>query len=162
MNPIFTKSSVEAALNEDDIEIFRLVIEKRFNEHIKLTKHFPNEFHLFEHQYQQYQPYLFPSISILEEKYFTKVTVADYFHISYVKLKNKAILKFFIKKELVLEISMTLKQLDAIIDKYDLDIEETLSSRRYYLVYAGTFLKNDKLIVTSKLQDLKLIKIAYK
>lgn len=165
MIPIFTKSSVEAKLSDGDIDIFKQVVEKRFNEHTKLNKRFETIFSLEREEYQQYQPYLYPSLSIMEEKYFTKATLADRFKINYVELKNKAIIKCYVEDELVVEISVTLKQLDSIIEKYNLDIdqEDVVSSKKtHYLIYAGTFMKNDKNILTSKLVDLRLIKIAYK
>lgn len=165
MVPIFTKSSVEAKMDDNDIDIFKQVVEKRFNEHTKLNKKFETIFKLNDDEYQQYQPYLFSSIAIIEQKYFTKATLTDRFKLSYVELKNKIILKAYLEDILVLEISLTKSQFDAILEKYDIELttqDVKDISKTYYLIYAGTFMKNEKEILTSKLTDLRLIKIAYK
>ncbi|MGL5020474.1 MAG: hypothetical protein ACRC5R_00405 [Mycoplasmatales bacterium] len=160
MNPLFSKSSVEVVLSEKDIDIFKQVVEKRFNEHTKLNKWFENEFKLSDSEYQQYQPYVFDSINLLEPKMFVKAVLADRFVISLKILKNKAFIKCFKDDELVLEISCSKKQIEAIEDKYDINLDNI--NKEYYLIYASTFMRNDHYILTSKLIDLRLIKIAYK
>jgi hypothetical protein len=158
--PIFTKSSVEAKLNDFDIDIFNKVVEKRFNEHTKLNKWFENDFKLKEDQYSQYQPYLFEELNQLENKWFTKACLTQRFDISAVVLKNKVILRCLQDDVLCLEISITKNQFAAINEKYDLLLDK--KTENLYLIIAGTFMKNENNILTTKLENLRVIKLAYK
>lgn len=165
MTPIFTKSSAEAKITDIDNEIFKKVVEKRFNEHTGLNKLFENDFRLQDGQYEQYQPYKFDAINELEEKFFVKACLTDRFKMNYKELKNKTLLCAYVDNKLVLEISMTMKQLDAILDKYEVNLstdEPKLITATKYLFYAGTFMRNEKGILTSKLTNLNLIKMSYK
>jgi hypothetical protein len=158
--PVFTKSSVDAKLSEVDIDIFNKVVEKRFNEYTKLNKWFESEFNLNEDQYSQYQPYPFLEINQLENKWFTKACMTERFDISAVVLKNKVILKCLQDGVVCLEISVSKNQFSAINEKYDLLLDQ--KSENLYLIIAGTFMRNDSNILTTKLENLRVIKLAYK
>lgn len=162
MLPEFTKSSPLAKINEEDLLIFQKVVELKFNERTKLNRFFDNDFKLEKDQYQMYQPYLFDVLNKLEEKYFVKLLLTDLFNLSVLKLKKKVILKGHIDSKLVLEISMSSSQLDAICEKYHLDLDEDINEKNSFLIYAGTFIKNENGVLTSKLTDLRLLKIAYR
>lgn len=157
MNPIFTKSSVEAKITDLDFEIFQKVVELKYNQKTNLIELFDNDFKLNEAQYQQYQPYLFKSLNLIEGKYFTKITLTDTFKINTLKLKNKIILKCYKNSKLALEISLSVSQYDSIIEKYKIEFN---TNKNLYIIFASTFLKNENLIST-KLQDLKLFKVCY-
>lgn len=158
--PVFTKSSVEAKLTEQDIDIFNKVVEKKFNEYTKLNKWFENDFNLSEDQYAQYQPYSFGALNELESKWFTKACLTQRFDIEAVVLKNKVILKCIQDDILCLEVSITKNQFSAINEKYDLLLDQ--KKENLYLIIAGTFMRNEHNILTTKLENLRVIKLAYK
>ncbi len=163
MNNLFTKSSIEAKLTEEDINIYARVCEKGINEFTQKNTQFTDSFELEESMEFQYGLKKFRSIKDLEHNYFCKAAVSDKYYVAIQVIKNKAFMKCYQSDKLVMEIAMSKSQLEAIEDKYYYDIErytDKTPRNRYQVFYAGTFMrKQGSECLSTKLTDLRLLKI---
>ncbi len=164
MQELFTKSSPEAKINDEDIMLFAKVCEKGLNDHTKKNQEYTNDFKLAEDQEDFYRLKKFRVIKKMENNYFTKQAISDRFAINVETKKNKAFIRCYQNNELVLEIAATPAQIEAIENKfyYDFDYYKgKAATKKYQLFYAGTFMYKDKetTSLSSKLVDLRLLKI---
>ncbi len=163
MNELFTNNSALAKVTEEDINIFSKVCEKGLNDLTEKNTEFTDSFKLSDDMEYSHSLKKFRVINKLESKQFCKAAISDRFNLSVSIVKNKVFLKAYQGDEVVLEISMSKSQLEAIEDKfyYDIQIDEGFKpSSKYHLFYAGTFMRNqDGKLIVSKLQDLRLIKL---
>lgn len=164
MKEQFTKSSVDAKITADDIELFAKVCEKGINDYTEKNQQYTNDFKLGLDNEEFYRLKKFRFIKQLENNMFTKQAISDRFNICVETKKNKSFLKCFQNHELVLEIALSPSQVEAIENKYyyTFDYDKGIEPRKkYQLFYAGTFMYKDKDTkhLSSKLVDLKLIKI---
>lgn len=163
MNKLYTKSSAEAKLTDEDIKIFARVCEKGINEFTNNNTEFTDDFELDEEAKFNYGLKKMRVLKDLEQNQFSKCAISDKTGLLVEEVKNKVFLKCYQSEKLVLEISMSKKQLEAIEDKYYYDIErfdDELPRSRYQLFYAGTFMRKEtEGPLSSKLTDLRLLKI---
>lgn len=162
MNRLYTKSSADAKLTEDDIVIFSKVCEKGLNETTDKNVDFTADFKLptdleFTHNLKKTRV-----LKELEVNQFAKIAISDKFKLAVETVKNKVFLKCYQTENLVLEIAMSKKQLEALEDKYYYDLEVfdgEVPNTKYHVFYAGTFMRteNDGPL-KSKLVDLRLLK----
>lgn len=163
MNKLYTKSSAEAKLSEDDIKIFSRVCEKGINEFTQKNMEFTADFELDEETRYKYGLKKIRVLKELQKNQFSKIAISDKCAIAVEIIKNKAFIKCYQSETLILEIAMSTKQLEAIEDKYYYDIErfdKCGPRQKYQIFYAGTFMrKDDQAPLSSKLNDLRLLKI---
>lgn len=163
MNNLFTKSSSEAKLTDEDIKIFARVCEKGINEFTQKNTQFTDTFELESEMQFQYGLKKFRSIKDLEPNQFCKAAVSDKYYVAIQLVKNKAFMKCYQSDKLVMEIAMSKAQLEAIEDKYYYDIErftDNVPRNRYQVFYAGSYMrKQDCDYISTKLTDLRLLKI---
>lgn len=163
MNKLFTKSSAEAKMTDEDIKLFSKVCEKGINEFTDKNTEFTEEFELADEQKIMYGLKKSRVIKELETNQFAKIAISDRFSLCTQTIKNKVFLKAYQGEVLVLEISMSKSQLTAIEDKYYYDIEifdNKPPRTKYQLFYSGTFMrKSIDSPLSSKLVDLRLLKI---
>ncbi len=165
MNEIFTKSSVEAKLTDEDINLFAKVCEKGINDYTDKNQEYTNDFQLTEDIEDFYRLKKFRVLKKMEPNNFTKQAISDRFTISVERInKNKCFLKCQQNNQLALEIAMSEKQLQAIEDKFNYRFklsDNVAPTEKYQLFYAGTFMYKDKEnnYLSSKLANLKLFKI---
>lgn len=154
-----TKSSAIAKTTDKDIKLFSKVCEKGINELTGKNTEFTKDFELSDEQ-QDYNLNKLSYLKNLEPNTFVKGSISDEFGITVQIVKNKAFMKCYQENKLVLEIAMSVNQLESLEDKYCYDLQrfdDTLPNQIYHLFYAGTFfLKED--LLSSKLVDLRLLK----
>ena len=167
MKPIFTKSSAESKLTEENSETFAKVVEKNYNNYTKTNRIHTDDFTVDFDENPIYATHNFSELLEMEKNYFCKASIKGKFHINASKHKNKVFLKCYTGKELVLEISMTDKQLQAVCDKYYVDLDyfmnsDVKSDRRYMFFYSGSFLYKDKSHshLSTNLTNLRLLKVS--
>lgn len=162
MNRLYTKSSADAKLTKQDIEIFSKVCEKGINETTEKNVDFTADFKLptdleFTHNLKKVRV-----LKDLAVNQFAKVAISDKFKLAVEINKAKVFLKCYQSDTLVLEITMSKTQLAALEDKYYYDLElfdGQVPSTKYHLFYGGTFLRTDgDGPLKSKLADLRLLK----
>lgn len=163
MNKLYTKSSADAKLTEADIKLFSRVCEKGINEFTGNNTEFTTDFELDEETKFSFGLKKMRVLKELETNQFCKCAVSDKCGLVVEIVKERAFVKCYQSEQLVLEIAMSTKQLQAIEDKYYYDIErfdDKLPRARYQIFYAGTFMRkqNDGPLST-KLTDLRLFKI---
>lgn len=162
MNNLYTKSSADAKITEADIEIFSKVCEKGINELTDKNTEFTDNFELSVDQKFSHGLKKARVLKELESNQFAKLAISDKFKLAVEINKNKVFLKCYQSDNLILEISMSKKQLDALEDKYCYDLElfdNQLPSVKYHLFFAGTFMRTQTDgPLKSKLVDLRLMK----
>ncbi|WOO86939.1 hypothetical protein RZE82_07425 [Mollicutes bacterium LVI A0039] len=165
MNKLYTKSSSEAKLNEEDIKVFSRVCEKGINEFTQLNTEFTDNFTLTDDQQFQYGLKKLRVLKDLTPNQFCKVAISDKCVIDVEQVKNKIFFKCYQSQSLVLEIAMSVNQLEALEEKYNCDFVDsdgTIPTDKFQIFYAGTFMrKTADGPLSSKLTDLRLLKIAY-
>lgn len=164
MNQLFTKSSVDAKLEDTDLQLFAKVCEKGLNDHTRKNQEYTNDFKLTAEQEDFYRLKKFRVIKKMEHNMFCKQAISDRFAINVETKKNKSFIRCYQNNELVLEIAATPTQIEAIENKfyYDFDYYKgTNATKKYQLFYAGTFMYKNKetTVLSSKLSDLRLFKI---
>lgn len=158
MNSLYTKSSAIAKLTDEDIKIFSRVLEKAINDFTDRNTEWTDDFQLSEEQVPVYTPKKLRSLGDLTPKLFAKLAIADKCQVSFEQIKSKIFVKCYHGEKLVLEIAMSLAQMEAIEDKYDVDFDQ--ADVKYQLYFAGTFMrKHEDGPLSSKLSDLRLFKI---
>lgn len=162
MNNLYTKSSAEAKLTETDIAVFSKVCEQGINELTDKNTEFTDSFKLTGEQEFTHSLKKARVLKELEVNQFAKLAISDKFKLAVETVKNKVFLKCYQSDKLVLEISMSSKQLAALEDKYYYDLElydGELPNIKYHIFYAGTFMRTaSDGALKSKLTDLRLLK----
>lgn len=163
MKSLYTKSSAEAKITDEDIAVFSKVCEKGINEFTDKNTEFTAGFELTEDQGFKYGLKKSRVLKELELNQFAKLAISDKFKVA-VEIKGKKVfMKCYQSDSLVLEIAMSKTQLEAIEDKFYYDIEifdEEIPRQKYQLFFAGTFMrKTTEGPLSSKLTDLRLLKI---
>lgn len=162
MNILYTKSSADAKISEADIEIFSKVCEKGINELTDKNTEFTDSFELSEEYKQSHSLKKARVLKELEINQFAKLAISDKFKLAVEINKSKVFLKCYQSDNLILEISMSKKQLEALEDKFCYDLElfdSQLPSVKYHLFFAGTFMRSqNEGPLKSKLVDLRLMK----
>lgn len=163
MNNLYTKSSADAKLTEDDIATFSKVCEKGINELTDRNTEFTEDFNLSQDLEYTYNLKKARVLKELQVNEFAKIAISDKFKLAVETIKNKVFLKCYQSEELILEISMSKKQLQALEDKYCYDLElfdGDVPQVKYHLFYAGTFMRTENNgVLKSKLVDLRLLKL---
>lgn len=162
MNRLYTKSSADAKLTDQDIELFSKVCEKGINEATDKNIEFTADFKVPEELEFTHNLKKFRVLKELEVNQFAKIAVSDKFKLAVETIKNRVFVKCYQTDTLVLEIAMSKKQLAALEDKYYYDLEifdGEVPSTKYHVFYAGTFMRTDADgPLKSKLVDLRLLK----
>ncbi len=168
MDLIFTKNSNEAKISSSNIQTFAKVCQKEFNEYTGYNIEFSKDFVLYGIKQQVFGVYKVDDILKLENGMFAKACISDDFNLNFQVIKNKYFLKCYQNEVLKLEIGLTKGQVDAISDKYNIDLfdfesPDSVSINRFRIVIAATFMYKDKNTnnLGCKLSDLRLIKIAH-
>ncbi len=102
----------------------------------------------------------FLKLTAIEDKQFAKGAFRFKGGLAVKVVKKQAFLKMYDENREVLEIKLSLNQLDALEDKYDTSIElETKEppTIEYQIYMAATFMRRDKLLY-AKLENLKLLR----
>ncbi len=162
MNNLYTKSSAEAKMTDEDIKIFSKVCEKGINELTDKNTEFTDGFELGEDLKFSHGLKKARVLKELEVNQFAKLAISDKFKLAVEIVKNKVFLKCYQSENLILEISMSKKQLEALEDKFYYDFElfsDEVPAVKYHLFFAGTFMRStSEGPLKSKLTDLRLLK----
>lgn len=158
---IITKSSAIAKINDSETKLFAKVCEKGINDLTCKNTEFTKDFELSNDQ-QEYGLNKFSSLESLELNNFAKGSISDEFGVTVQIVKKKAFVKCYKSDRLILEIAMSVNQLESLEDKYCYDLQRfdgTLPNQTYHMFYAGTyFLKSESGVLSTKLVDLRLLK----